>query len=707
MWQALSSSHAVDQLRQRLEKGHRGLVSMTGTLAWALHRAAGLFEWAGLDDCKYVSLNPVCVDGVISPSIAYQYLGRQFEGLFFDLSAGLKPDALAALAGCVGGGGLICVYWGSSLKDHPMEAHLQVEGGVASEVGHRLRERLLSSAMECAHFVMHEMSGDIELSSHLRPIRKPTSFTWTDDQTKTLKAILKVSTGRRRRPLLMQAPRGRGKSTVLAEGLIQTFAHKACHVMVVMPHAFSSLPLLKSLESHFSRTLKYGVRHDLNDGRFLTLLTMEQAISGTEVADVIFVDEAACFPIHVLLRFVEHTSRVVFSTTTAGYEGTGQGFRLRFEPELQARYPERRRVELDTPVRWQAEDPVEGWLNYALCLKLSILDGVNTDGALSIEQVSREELIQSPAFLESVYGLLVRAHHRTTPSDLQRILDAPNLNIWIARTSELVVGVCVIAAEGGLPQSLVEPIYNGVRRPNGHFLPETLSVHGGMKEAPLMRFWRIIRIAVDGSSRRKGVGGALLKAIESDATKRGIDVLGASFGATEALLLFWRSAKFRVVRIGVKRGRSSGLYSAVVLKALSSDGNGLATKLSERYTAYFPECLGEGLRTLEWPVARALFQDRVDRSLVSSDDFDMLDLKDFVEGRRSFEIVSPSLKRALAALLSQLDDRLCADEHWAFVIQKIFQHRSWTQMALNGQIMGSRGLAHRQLRRAVEYFVAS
>lgn len=679
---------------------------MTGTLGWALQRAEQLFDWAGLDACKYASPNSECVDGVLLPAVAYQYLGRQFDGLFFDLSSDLKPDALAALSGCVGGGGLVCVYWGASLERHPIESHLQIEGGVDKDVGHRLRERLLSSAMESHHFIIREVSDTVDLPSHSGPARRFISFSWTDDQKTALQAILKVSTGRRRRPLLMEAPRGRGKSTVLAEAMIKTFAHKPCHVLVVMPHAFSSLPLLKRLESQYSRALSFGVRLDLGDARYLTLLTMEQAVSGSEVGEIVFVDEAACFPIHVLLRLVEHTSRIVFSTTTAGYEGTGQGFRLRFDHELKARYPERRRVEMNTPVRWQPQDPVEAWLNYALCLTPHILDGVSTGGPVSVEEVSRDRLIESPMFLESVYGLLVRAHHRTTPSDLQRILDAPNLQIWIARCSGVVVGVCVTAAEGGLSPELIDPIYEGRRRPKGHFLPETLSVHGGIKEAVLMRYWRIVRIAVDGSNRRRGIGDALLKTIESEAANRQVDVLGASFGATEALLLFWRSAQFRVVRIGVKRGRSSGLYSAVVLKPLSLVGERLVEKLRHRHTAYFPDCLGEALRTLEWPVARALFQERVYEGLAQPADPDMIDLSDFVEGRRSFEIVSPSLRRALTALLSHADGTHRADEHWAFVIHKVFQHITWTQMALNGKVMGSRGLAHRQLRKSVEYFLS-
>ncbi len=705
MWQSLSSSDALGQLRVDLESGHRGLVSLTGTLDWALDRARQLFDWADLDVCKYSSLNQDLIPGVLSPAVAYQYLGRQFDGLFFDLSLGLKPDALAALVGCVGGGGLVCLYWGSTLETHPIEAHLLLEGRTRFAIGHRLRERLLCSAMGGQHYHLNETADELKLSGYSRPTKVSSNLVWTQDQVQTLEAVVKVTMGRRRRPLLIEAPRGRGKSTLLAEAIIKTLSQKTGDVLVVMPHAFSALPLVKGLEAHWSCTFEFGVRHQLSEATTLTLLTMEQVLSTTHVGDMIFVDEAACFPIHVLLRFVSQTSRIIFSTTTAGYEGTGQGFRLRFDHQLKARYPDRRRVEMDMPVRWQAGDPVESWLNDAFCLMPDLIDCVPSDAPVEIELVSQDTLVQDTVRLQAVYGLLVRAHHRTTPGDLQRILDAPNIMICVARSGESVLGVCVVAEEGGLASELVEPIYEGRRRPKGHFLPETLSVHAGVKEAVRHRYWRIVRVAVDGRNRRRGIGDRLLRFVETQAVTEHIDILGASFGATEPLISFWRHAEYDVVRIGIKRGRSSGLYSAVVLSAVSDAGASLVERLRHRYRRYFPDCLGEGLRTLEWSVARSLFQERgqIDPNVL--DPLDLSDLESFVAGRQSFEIVSPSVKRALLPLLSNPKSARIADEHWAFVIEKVFQHRPWRDMMFNGKNLDSRGLAHGQLRKTVGLFV--
>lgn len=706
MWQSLSLPSSLAQLCQHLEGGHRALVSLTGELAWALQQSGALFDWASLNVCKYSSANQALSDDVILPSVAYQYLGRQIDGLFMDLSEGLKPDALAALAGCVRGGGLLCVYWGMCTDAHPAETHLELAGEPKGKTGHRLRERVLGYAMQGHHYVLDERSDALDLSSSNGPVVPHVELTWTQDQLRALEAVEKVTMGRRRRPLIIEAPRGRGKSTVLAEALIRTLQKKAGHVLVVMPHAFSALPLLSRLEDHWSRGLTFGVRHDLGDSKALTLLTMEQALSGEHLGDVIFVDEAACFPVHVLNGFVAQTSRIVFSTTTAGYEGTGQGFRLRFDAQLKARYPERRRVEMDIPVRWRVGDPVESWLNQSLCLTPDLSNTPIGTDRVHVERVSSDTLVGQIGLLEAVYGLLVRAHHRTTPSDLQRIIDGPNMNIWVARNSTEILGVCVVAEEGSLSPELVEPVYRGERRPRGHFLPETLSVHVGLKHSILLRYWRIVRIAVAAGSRRAGIGQALLDMVESQAKVRGVDILGASFGATGPLLLFWQHARYRVVRMGVKRGRSSGLFSAVVLKSVSDTDDGVVDEARYRYTRYFPNCLSEGLLQLEWPVARRLFQELEVHEVAQGDELDLINLDAFVAGRQSFEVVSPSVKRALRSILcKQVSDRIL-DAHWAFVIQKVFQHRPWRQMKFDGRVLDSRGLAHTQLRMSVEQFVS-
>ena len=80
------------------------------------------------------------------------------------------------------------------------------------------------------------------------------------------------------------------------------------------------------------------------------------------------IDEAAAIPQPILLALLQRFPRVLLSTTTDGYEGTGQGFVLRFLRELSRRDPGWQRLTLDAPVRWTANDPLERWLYRSLLL---------------------------------------------------------------------------------------------------------------------------------------------------------------------------------------------------------------------------------------------------------------------------------------------------------------------------------------------------
>ncbi|MGB0646005.1 MAG: GNAT family N-acetyltransferase, partial [Bradymonadia bacterium] len=471
---------------------------------------------------------------------------------------------------------------------------------------------------------------------------------------------------------------------------------------VITPHRFSSLPLVRRLEDRLGIGLEYGATVSLNTASTLTMLTMEQALSWSLNTEIIIVDEAACFPVHVLLDLANQTSRIVFSTTTSGYEGTGQGFRLRFEPSLSARYPNRKRLTMTQPVRWKSDDPVEAWVHRTLCLSDSTADIAFSHQEVTISPLSQDELSTSDDCLQAVSELLARAHHRTTPSDLHRIMDAPNHSLWVARAGKSIVGVCVVSREGGLSDDMVEPVFRGERRPKGHFIPETLSVHAAQKMAVKQRFWRVVRIAVDGNFRRHKVASRLLSTIEVEATRLGVDALGASFGATESLLSFWSSVGFSIVRLGVRRGRSSGLYSVLVLRPTSNEGRTLLTALRERYHQYFPECLSDGLRNLEWSVVRGLFADR-DCLNENISELDADDTRRFVGRQQSFEIVSPSIKRVMTSLLSEAAEN-GDDTKWAIVVQKVFQHKPWDSLSIQGKAIDSRGIGHEHLRKAVEYF---
>ncbi|MGB0647650.1 MAG: tRNA(Met) cytidine acetyltransferase TmcA domain-containing protein, partial [Bradymonadia bacterium] len=233
MWQRLSSSSDYDTLREHLESGHRALLSLVGAPAWALETSSAFFHWAGIEQYQIASNSKTLSSNVILPSVAYQYLGRQFGGLFFDLSDALHPDALAALIGCVTGGGLVILYWGDSLETRPVETHLKVETVSMAEIGHRLRQRVLKFAQTAEHFCLFATDPIDLLKKPFRTRMDPRPIQWTNDQEIALAKILKVTLGRRRRPLMLEAPRGRGKSTILAEAILQTIAQKNCGITVI------------------------------------------------------------------------------------------------------------------------------------------------------------------------------------------------------------------------------------------------------------------------------------------------------------------------------------------------------------------------------------------------------------------------------------------------------------------------------------------
>ena len=95
------------------------------------------------------------------------------------------------------------------------------------------------------------------------------------------------------------------------------------------------------------------------------------------------VDEAAAIPI-TLVKNLLGPYMVVLSSTVHGYEGTGRSLSLKLVASLREQNQARvahvkegnlvnpgrslMEVELDEPIRYGKNDPVEKWLNGLLCL---------------------------------------------------------------------------------------------------------------------------------------------------------------------------------------------------------------------------------------------------------------------------------------------------------------------------------------------------
>jgi tRNA(Met) cytidine acetyltransferase len=358
-----------------------------------------------------------------------------------------------------------------------------------------------------------------------------------------------------------------------------------------------------------------------------------QAIDAFDPA-VVFVDEAAGLPVGVLEQLLA-TDRIAFVTTVHGYEGAGRGFAVRFRERLAASSHTIREIRLDDPIRYAAGDPLEVWVFRALLLDARpAVDPLVEDASpetVRYERVSGANLAADEGRLREVFGLLVAAHYRTEPNDLARLLCGPTLSVRALTHRGHVVAVCLLASEGGLPESRRRALFEGGRI-NGHLLPDLLTSQLQDLAAGDPRGLRVVRIAAHGAVRSRGLGSELLDSVREEclAANRGdgrrpvlaagvspdrwsdhdpngeepIDWLGVAYGATPRLLRFWRSNGFRTVHVSTTRNDRSGEHSALMLDALTDTGRALTDRHTRWFAGRFPAVLSDTLSDLDPDVAR-------------------------------------------------------------------------------------------------------
>jgi tRNA(Met) cytidine acetyltransferase len=411
----------------------------------------------------------------------------------------------------------------------------------------------------------------------------------------------------------------------------------------------------------------------------------------------------------MLERLLATGARTGFATTIEGYEGTGRGFALRFLARLRERHPSLVEVALEAPVRWAPDDPIEAFVHRALLLdgrpaddeKIASVTADATDAVL----LDRDALVADDARLEETFGLLVWAHHRTVPSDLRRLLDAPNLEVHALVHGAHVVAAALVAREGQLPPELAARIFEGRERPRGHALPETLMCHLGREDAAKLSGLRVVRIAVHPKARRRGLGARLLDAIERRARREDVEYLGAVFGADTALLGFWSSCGYAPVRLSISRGVRSGEHSAVVLHPLPGPAERLVRELRERFALDLPHALSDALRDLDPDIALACLAGSAPDRRAKLDDDDVRALVACAFGPRPYDVTVRPVFELVAAALARAEPTDGLDlEARRLLVAKVLCRRPWERVATDHGFDGV-PTAMRALRRALEPLV--
>ena len=284
---------------------------------------------------------------------------------------------------------------------------------------------------------------------------------------------------------------------------------------------------------------------------------------------MLLVDEAASLPVYWLQQALSYYSSIVFATTTHGYENNGMGFSLSFLPSLE-HYTTHR---LTHPIRFIAPCPLE---NFAETL-LSPLKATNAlptqknrklrDG---LHFINHKQLMTTPSLRSSVMACLMEAHYQTAPDDLQRLLDAPDMQCGIYMFNEILIGCVWIVQEGNInDQDLQQHIAQGSRRVNGHLSVQQLAYTYGNTALLKHNIWRINRIAVLPEYQDRGFGTTILSALSEQAKLAQIDMITSAFGASKRLLHFWQHNDYEIVKLGQKINSVTGLVNAIVLLPVS------------------------------------------------------------------------------------------------------------------------------------------
>ena len=627
-------------------------------------------------------------------------LGRDFDTVVVDLHDGLDPDALGAVVGTVRAGGLLILVMpeADSLAEGPLRERLAVEPFGVEEVGRRFADRFVASLEHAAGVVTLGAAAEWVLGDE-ESERAPAPIAGADgslsqDQRASVEALIAAPAGS---PVVLVSDRGRGKSSALGLAAAALLAREpGLTVVVTGPGEASAGPV-------FARAAERGAPMER-----LTFESPSVLLDAPRPADLLLVDEAAALPVPVLERLLRGHPRVAFATTVHGYEGTGRGFAVRFRALLDRRRRGWRELRLREPIRWAPGDPVEAWAFDALMLaaepaREEAVAAVAPEDC-EVVRYDRAALAASEVELGELFGLLVLAHYRTSPWDLRRLLDAPNLTTFALRSGGHVVAAAVVAQEGGMSTETAEAVLTGRLRPRGHMLPEVLAAQLGHAAGATLLSARIVRIAVHPAARGRGLGTLLTNAVAADARARGASLLGSGFGVTAPLLRFWSRSGLGPVRLGLLRGASSGVRSAIVLGGLDDAGEELVASAQARFDEQLPAQLADPLRDLDDEVALHLLC-RSGAAAPSLSAADWADLHAAAFGSRvSDAVVGPVAELVRTALSDTAARALLTEQQRRLLLWRVMQRRRWGEVAT---LLGvpSRQSAMRSLRAALAVLV--
>ncbi|MGL4827855.1 MAG: GNAT family N-acetyltransferase, partial [Vibrio sp.] len=495
-------------------------------------------------------------------------------------------------------------------------------------------------------------------------------------QELAIEGIIKVVTGHRKRPFILTADRGRGKTSALGLAAAELMMSRSLRILVTAPALASVAPLF----THAQRKLPQAnaQRGYIQwEHSTLSFIAPDELLRTQPECDLLLVDEAAALPLPLLKRLVENFHRIVFSSTIHGYEGCGRGFSLKFQRWLQQERPQMRTLHLDQPIRWAQGDALEQWQNRVFLLQSELPElTVECVEPLKFVCLTKTDCVQQPERLAEVFALLVNAHYQTSPNDLFSLLNDEAMTLFVAYRAAQCVGCLLAVSEGELDETLIEAIQLGTRRPKGHLASVTLANQLGIAEAARQSCYRVLRIAVHPDCQREGIGSQLLNQFTE---QHHADYYATSFGVSEDLLPFWLTNHFVPVKFGSHRDQASGCYSILMVRR---DELTWLDQAQQQFSAHWIFELSDSLQALEPEIVQQLLPYCVQ----PHNQFQSpVLIEHYAQGGANYESVAVWLFHWLVDVASLTPFTLSP-----LLICKILQRKSWAQCAEQLQLSGKR-----------------
>jgi tRNA(Met) cytidine acetyltransferase len=623
------------------------MVVLHGELMWAEQSYLQYIQEISCDKENVQSLvfSEHCqVSSKVNRKTYSHVLGTESDAVFF-VDEALNVDALTALAGTLQKGGIIFVWLNRQTSTKQYSAFAQ-------RLLNKIDQMTLSWVISQSQIELPVLDfNKVNTNGSIAPYK---------EQTCLIEELYQTLTSKSESPFVVTADRGRGKSSALGMLVARLLSDltQSINIIITAPNRASLNVFYTQLIKHLPKDSNYTLRNAelALEKSSLKFLPVDEAVKSDMNKHILIVDEAAGVPVYLLTKLLSQFKQCIFSSTVYGYEGAGKGFSLKFLPWVATHYPDFIHRHLKQPIRWNQGDPLEQLL-FDVCLLNAEINQFDHRELTTLKKdettiacLSQKELANNESLLRDVFSIFVTAHYQTKPSDLKILLENPNIRLFAASNSGMIIGVTLAMVEGNLEPRMIDAVKQGKRRIKNQFLPQSILTQCQEEQAFDYSYLRVMRIAVHPQLQGEGVGSQMLVETEKWAKRENIDCIGTSYAANPMVCRFWFSAGFTPFRIGFKADASSGEHSILMLKSISYDSESFTRGLTAKFYESFDYLLVDEYRELSIELVQlVLCHNTLNTTLEAQDRRNVIA---FAEGSALYSYVVLSLHKWLLHYLT-------------------------------------------------------